>query len=570
MCKPAITRALGVLIVMFAAPLVLPLAGKNKVAPVKTGTAAESPELAAILDRVIANENQFASKIKEFSPRVETYLQYYQLDSEVGDVANNDAIFLGRLQFDPKEKESAFSDDPSYSWTRFAAHVRKHLRPDYFALQSLGVDLAGFDRDRYVFEPVRWEYLGDLRCLALDVRPRNASTVGAFLGRIWVEDHNHAIVRLNGTRVHPPRLNFYVHFDCWRENLQPGLWLPVYIYSEESELGERLRYKAVTRLWGYDLTSRQQQQEWTSIQVEAPAPIRDNSDHGEDLSPVESKRRLSMDAERNVLDRLEKARLIAPPGPIDKVLETVVNNLKVTNHLDSLPPIQCRVMETSSLESFSLAYTIVVSRGLMDVLPDEASLAMVLAHEIGHIALGHKVDTKYAFNDRMIVTDEDLLASLDLARSPEDEGAADAKAVEFLKNSPYKDNLAQAGLFLRATAAAAPSLPHLFGAHLGNGLAEGDRKLVRMAALMSRAPELAPKNVSQIAALPLGSRVQVNAWDGAVAFTTRKGVALVDATEKLPFQVTPMTPYLRPYASAGKVEMSERKLGGDPAANTNP
>ena len=50
---------------------------------------------------------------------------------------------------------------------------------------------------------------------------------------------------------------------------------------------------------------------------------------------------------------------------------------------------------------------------------------------------------------------------------------ADAKGIEFLKNSPYKDKLGQAGLFLRAAAVAAPHVPLLFGAHLGNGLTEG-------------------------------------------------------------------------------------------------
>ena len=45
-----------------------------------------------------------------------------------------------------------------------------------------------------------------------------------------------------------------------------------------------------------------------------------------------------------------------------------------------------------------------------------------------------------------------------------------------------------------------------------------------MAALTSPAPALNPRSVDQIAALPLGSRLQVNAWDGGVAFTTRKAV----------------------------------------------
>jgi hypothetical protein len=536
--------------------MVLPVTGMGKTGSQKPGVQPESPELTGIINHVIATENQYSHKIMDFSPRIETYIQYYQQDTQLGDIAKNDALFLGRFNPDRGARETSFIDDPNAGWESHT--LRRHLRPDYFALESLTVDSGSFDRQHYIFEPVRWEYLGDVRCLAFDVHPRKPGGTGVFKGRIWVEDHSYAIVRLNGTRLHPPRLNFYVHFDCWRENLQPGLWLPVYIYSEESDLGDRLRFKSETRLWGYDLSARRQQQEWTNIQVEAPAPVRDSSDHGADLTPVESKRFLSMEAERNVLDRLEKARLIAPPGSVDKVLETVVSNLRVTNHLDSLPPLQCRVMETSSLESFSLAYTIVVSRGLIDVLPDEASLAMILAHELAHISLGQKLDTKYAFNDRMLVTDEELLASLDLARSAEDEAAADAKGIEFLKNSPYKDNLAHAGLFLRAAAAASPNVPHLFGAHLGNGLTEGNQKLLRMAALIDTSPTLAPKDVTQIAALPLGSRVQVNAWDGSLAFTTRKGVAVADASEKLPFQITPVTPSLTLYAERSKVEMSTK------------
>ena len=555
-----IGRATGLLpVLLLATPMLLPLAGRDQSKPPQVDAQPESAEVASLVNRVIANEKQNNQKLREYSPRVETYVQYYQPDAALGDVARNDAHFLGRLKFATEAKEVSFVQDSFSDWLRRRPDmVRAHLHMDDFAVEPLAVDQKNFDWQHYTFDPVRWEYLGDIRCLAIDVHPREPAGIGAFEGRIWAEDHNYAIVRLNGTRVHPPRGSFYVHFDCWRENLQPGVWLPVYIYSQESNMGKRLRYKAVTRLWGYDLTARHQQQEWTNIQVEAPAPIRDHSVHSADMSPVESQRQLSIEAERNVLDRLEKARLIAPPGPVDKVLETVVNNLKVTNHLDNMPPIQCRVMLTSSLESFSLAYTIVLSRGLIDVLPDEASLAMILAHELAHIALGHKMDTKYAFNDRLDVSDERLLANLDLARDRQDEVAADAKGIEFLKNSPYQDKLGQAGLFLRAAADAVPHVPHMFGAHLGNGLIEGNNP-IRMSALISAAPALTPKKVDQIAALPLGSRVQVNAWDGTVAFTDRKAVPLADASEKLSFRVTPVFPYLRAYEQPSKVDVSARK-----------
>jgi Zn-dependent protease with chaperone function len=80
--------------------------------------------------------------------------------------------------------------------------------------------------------------------------------------------------------------------------------------------------------------------------------------------------------------------LLAPQGDVETVLETVVNNLEVTNNLDIQPVVRCRVLLTSTLESFTIGHTIVLSRGLIDVLPDEVSLANMRAHEMVHIVLG--------------------------------------------------------------------------------------------------------------------------------------------------------------------------------------
>ncbi|MGC9996847.1 MAG: M48 family metalloprotease [Terriglobia bacterium] len=517
------------------------------------GSQVQPPAQASgIIDRIIAGEHRYVENLKKYSPRVETYLQYDDADTELGDKVRKDAYFLGRMSFAGKPQEISFTPVAlgDFHWLhsglrRFKAPFVTRLMVDQFMTATL-VDAQTFDTQHYSFEPVGWEYLGDVRCLALDVHPQGRKIEGAFEGRIWVEDRNYAIVRLNGVRVNPRRLRFYTHFDSWRENLQPHEWLPVYIYSEESDPGSPLRYKATTRLWGYDLTAPRQQEAWTKILVDAPVPVRDSSDAASDLSPVEGKRQMELEAEQNVLWRLEKAGLIAPPGPVDKIAETVLNNLVVTNNLTSLPTLHCRVLLTSPLESFPLRYTIVLSRGLLDVLPDEPGLAMILAHELAHVVLGHKLDTMYAFNDRLILRDEDLLQRLDFAREPKEEAAADAKAVEFLKNSPYKDKLGNAGLFLRAAAAAAPHTPELFGAHLGDRMVtlQGG---VRLGALMGSAPELQPSKTDQIAALPLGSRVQVNAWDGSVSFPNRKSVALVDPSEKMPFQLAPQFPHLTRY-----------------------
>jgi len=133
----------------------------------------------------------------------------------------------------------------------------------------------------------------------------------------------------------------------------------------------------------------------------------------------------------------------------------------ITNGLDIQPEVHCRVLLTAPLESFTVGHTIVLSRGLLDVLPDESSLAMALGHELAHIALGHRLDTKFAFNDRVMFPDEKTFHRLGLGMNEHDEAAADARAIELLQKSPYKDKLSGAGLFLKALDLRAGEIPNL-------------------------------------------------------------------------------------------------------------
>ena len=64
-------------------------------------------------------------------------------------------------------------------------------------------------------------------------------------------------MRFNGAYGGGGHSSWYFHFDSWRTNVQPGLWLPSFIYSEEKDLhyamSKKLDFKAQTRLWGYNL-----------------------------------------------------------------------------------------------------------------------------------------------------------------------------------------------------------------------------------------------------------------------------------------------------------------------------
>ncbi len=500
-----------------------------------------------VIDRVVEREHFFVAQMRHLHPMVETYIQNMKADKEYGEVPESDKYFLGRLDISQGVDDDSFMAMPGFRqrfWGKLSSFYSMRFMPNGFA-QMVMVD-DDFQRKYYDFQFVRREFLGEVRCIVIDVQPKNHSRDGRFLGRIWVDDQQYNIVRFNGTYAPHPKYSYYLHFDSWRLNLRPGVWLPAYIYSEESNLkyrmGSAIHFKAQTRLWGYDLQHLRKNEEFAQILVDSPQAVRDQSDAAQDASPLQAQREWQHQAEENALERLQKIGLLAPAGEVDKVLNTVVNNLEVTNNLNIDPEVRCRVLLTTPLESFTVGNTIVISRGMIDVLPDEASLAMVLSHELAHIALGHRLDTKLAFNDRMFFPDDETFDRFGFRHTPDEEAAADKRGLELLKNSPYKDKLNNAGLFLRALQGRSAELRSLIRPHLGDTLANA--KDVRLAELVNAAPQLEMSRTDQIAALPLGGRVKVDPWTNKLELLKSKPVALTSAREKMPFEVTPFYPYL--------------------------
>jgi hypothetical protein len=509
-----------------------------------------------VIDRAVEREHFFMAQMKQLHPLVETYIQNLKEDKDLGaPVPSSDVYFLGRLDMSEGTDDVAFTS-PSTAGLgkRMLSKMGNQFAFKFYPLgfaQMVVLDQS-FQRKNYDFTFVRREFLGEVRCVVMDVAPKKGAGNGLFLGRIWIEDQDYNIVRFNGTYFPHPRYSYYLHFDSWRLNLRPGVWLPALIYSEESDqkarIGQTLNYKAQTRLWGYNLKDLRRNSEFTEITVDAPQSVQDQSQKAQDATPIEAQRQWERQAETNVLDRLQQIGLLAPEGEIDKVLLTVVNNMMVTNNIDIQPEIRCRVLMTTPLESFTIGHTIVVSRGMIDVLPDEAALAMILTHELAHIVLGHHLNTKLAFNDRMFFPDERTFERMDFARDRAEEEAADKKAIELLNNSPYKDKLGNAGLFLKAVQARAPQLKNLIRAHLGDSLLNGDA--TRMSSLMTSSPQFDPKKADQVAALPLGGRVRIDPWNNQLDLIKTKPVAITTAAEKMPFEVTPFFPFLTRFSVA--------------------
>ena len=501
-----------------------------------------------VVNLFIEREHALIQILSKRTPVVETYLQNLAADPQLGPVPSADHYFLGRMDMgETVDRKDYLKEETTSMQTRLMGGFQKLFKVQY---QPLGfswmvyADRTDFDREHYDFHYVRREFLGDVRCLVFDVTPKKNSGKGRFLGRIWVEDQAFNIVRLNGTYYPAPRNSFFFHMDSWRLNLIPGYWVPSYIYSEEGDFSAGVKnkeaFKAQTRIWGYDLKKGGKDDELTQIRVDS---VTDESPTAQDASPLQAERVWQQQAEDNVIERLTSGGLLAPAGDVDRILQTVVNNLEVTNNIDLPRPVRTRVLLTAPLETFSVGNTIVISRGLVDVLPDEASLAAVLAHELAHIVLGHNLGSKFAFNDRMLFNDDSTYQNLGFKHIPEEEQAADKKAVELLKNSPYAQKLDNIGLFLKALQLRAPQLSALLTTHLGNPLAEGGT-VTRLSALATQGPALDNAKLDQIAALPLGGRVKINPWDDKAEMVKTAPVAITSARDKMPFEVTPFFPFL--------------------------
>ena len=521
--------------------------------------AQQNSALDQIVDRIIGQEQAEMNSLRPYSPMVETYIQNLRGDKDLGNVPAGDKYFMGRAILAKGVELEPLTDSDSSGGVKkkFFGGLGSmfSLSMEYLPrgfLQMIYIDTNGFDKSHYKFDYVRREFLGEVRTLVFDVTPLPKEGKGRFVGRIWVEDQDFHIVRFNGAYGGGSRTNYYFHFDSWRVNTGPNLWLPAFIYSEESDLNyavaKRLSFKAQTRLWGYNIGHSAQEQELSKILIESQTPVKDQTTTANDFNPVMAQRNWDRQAEDNVVDRLERLGLLAPVGEVDKVLDTVVNNIEVTNNLDIQPEIRCRVLLTSTLESFTIGHTIVFSRGLVDVLPDEPSLAAMVAHEVSHVVLGHRIDGQYAFFDRLLFDEKDTFRHFGFSRTQAEEEAANTKANELLKSSPYKDQLATAKLFLDALQSRQKDIPNLISPHLGDRVPVN---LTLSAAPSSQPPSAAnatadPKAqaATQIVALPLGGRIKMDPWNDKLEMLKAKPSGAMAEREKMPFEVTPFMLYL--------------------------
>ncbi len=587
------------LLTMSAMPAsAFPLLGKKK----STGQQEVrklTPAQSALVDKAIAREKVVIETLKKRTPLVETYIQNMKPDPVMRATVDSDTHFLGRVDFGRIINDKSYAGEkrgPNGSvgakegvMSRFKdslgyiTHLSASLHLTYHEsgfVQMLLVDSTSFNRQTYTFSYVRATFLGTVPTLLFDVQPTKKGTVGRFAGRIWVDRNSGNIVRFDGSfSGGQSDISEYFHFDSWRTNVQEGLWLPNSFYVEETDPkspDHTLRFKAINYIWGYSLKVP------TADESEAHASLEGTENPtgtNEDLSPLAAQREWVEQAEENVIERLYTAGLIDAPSDFDKTLAQLANAILYYNKIPIDPkyPIKVRTLLTTPLESLAIGNTILLSKSLIDTTgiydanntsaPQFGDLYALLSYQVAHIILGHHIDTKYAFNDRLMFPSESSFQRLPMYHTDKDDEAAAKKAVELL-NAPELKNPAQYfSLYLQQLAAREKGLKALNEPQIGDGLIKPDGTFW-LGALIAKGPKFNPADLTQTGALPLGNFLKIDPWtDQTVPLNITAITPLFNAGDRYPFEITPIYLNLSEYkAPAPPADAPAAPAAAAPAA----
>jgi hypothetical protein len=521
----------------------------------------------ALIDKAIAREKVVIKTIKERAPIVETYIQNMKPDPLLGQVPESDQHFLSRVDFKSVINDDTYavnkdtSTGTGQSKLGFFKHSASYIGSlggslhltfhEAGFVQMLLMDSNNFDRQHYNFGYVRNDFLGNTPTAVFDVTPiPGKKDFGRFFGRVWIETRSGNVVRFNGdfAGTQDDQKEFY-HFDSWRTNVQPELWLPTSFYVEESDpksVSRTLKFKAINHIWGYLLKVPPPEAADASLDVVGATDV---SNEAQDVSPLGAQRAWVQQAEDNIVERLFQAGLLDAPSEFDHTLEALANNILAYNNITLSRPIRCRTLLTEPLESLAIGNTIVVSKSLLDttgvVTQDGAqqmgNLNAILAFQIAHIILAHRLDTKYAFNDRLLFPSTSVFNRIPMHHTDADNTAAAKKALELLNAKELEGGQQYFSLYLQQLQQRVKSLKALNEPMIGDGLVKSDEDpTFWMAAIESKGPKLDMKDLKQQAAMPLASFLRFDPWTDQVFVMHSPFEPLLTAADKMPFEVEPV------------------------------
>jgi hypothetical protein len=425
---------------------------------------------------IFSQENRMIDKLSSLRPVTEAYVQSLGQqksmgmdlsDSENSESVIDDVYFLARVNFTdggPEEKLLVGGGSWRNRYVKINSGALDQVHP-LGMLMMFFADLHEFDADTYSLQYQGKQSLFRTECLVFSVAPIQEHNSGKFRGQLWVDSSSFSIVRLKGVFSGPYKRFFksftgperFFHFDSVREKTEVG-WLPSSTYFDERHVYARdgdleFHYRGYVLMWEQ---GRQLQSTQSSI------PNRAKSLSGEQNRDGGASLRL--------VSALESDGLLAAPGPVERHLEDVVAHLRPPESA-GMPEIHCRVLLSTPAEAFALGNTIIVSRGLLNLVPDDSVLAFLLARQLAHILLRHGTDAlpqapESFFDDGK----KEHSGRLNIRLRPEQEAAADAEAMVLLQASPYKGAGVSARALLSRLNSGSERFRHLLRAEFGTGL----------------------------------------------------------------------------------------------------
>ena len=307
------------------------------------------------------------------------------------------------------------------------------------------MDSNSFDRQHYVFGYVRNDFLGNTPTAVFAVTPVSGKKEkGRFFGQIWVETHSGNVVRFNGEFSGSERRTTASTSTstAGAPMFSPTCGSQLRSTWKRKDSQERIPHQHA-ELQGHQphlglcAEGSPRESENTSLDVVGATDV---SNEAQDVSPLGAQRAWVQQAEDNVVERLFQAGLLDAPSEFDKTLEALAGNILAYNNITLSRPIRCRTLLTEPLESLAIGNTIVISKSLLDttgvVTQDGAqqmgNLNAILAFQIAHIILAHRLDTKYAFNDRLLFPTTSVFNRIPMHHTDADNAAAAKKAMELL------------------------------------------------------------------------------------------------------------------------------------------
>jgi hypothetical protein len=417
--------------------------------------------------------------------------------------------------------------------------------------------------------------------MVFDVEPASGKSRGRFFGRIWVERRGGNIVRFNGSFAGSEKdFREFYHFDSWRTNVQENLWLPTAFYVEESDpksAENTVKFKSVNHIWGYALKVPTGDAENVDVEVQGATDV---SADAQDVSPLGAQRAWVQQAEDNVVNRLFQAGLLDAPSDFDKIMEQIAGNILAYNNIQVARPIRVRTLLTEPLESLAIGNTIVVSKSLVDTtaVPGNNNeqvnnLYAVIAFQVAHIIQGHRLDTKYAFNDRLLFPDTSAFQKIPMHHTDHDNEEASKKTIELLSPKELSDASTQFGLYLAQLQERSKALTALNEPMIGDSLIKDTKTgTLWLQALVGKGTKLDMNDLKQNAAMPLSSFLRFDPWTDQVVQMHAAYEPLLSSRDKMPFEVTPVylkLSYYKASADAGAAAAAAAGATTNTDANGN-